>query len=194
MAYTTFDPILGTVNFTDFDANGPGPYSLVGTGTGAGRQSFYLEEIRGYDANLGGGTFQYVRFNVALTAGQWVMLLPTLVAGQIVMSAALWTGVAVTGQPIGIVAAGGAIGQWGWVQVQGNAISAVSGSPTAGGPVYWQANGVVSSTVVASKQAVNAQFATTNNPTIGTGAAAAALGAGFAVVTLNRPNAQAAIT
>jgi len=194
MAYTGFDPILGVVNFTDIDPVGPGPFSLVGSVTGAGRQSFYLEEIRGYDGNLGGGTFQYVRFGATLTAGQVVQLSSALTNGQVVVSAILWTGTAVSGQPIGVVLAGGATGQWGWVQVQGNAIVAVSGSPTANGPVYWQANGVVSSTVVASKQLVNSQFATTNNVTIGSGASAVAIGAGFAIVTLNRPYGQGAIT
>lgn len=194
MAYTGFDPLLGVVNLTDVDPTGPGPFTLVGSITGAGRQSFYLEEIRGNDANLGGGTFQYVKFGATLTPGQWVQFVDTLTAGQIVTTVIAWAGTAITGQPIGVVVTGGTSAQWGWVQVQGNAIAAVSGSPTANGPVYWQASGVVSSTPVASKQVVNAQFATTNNVTIGTGASAAAIGAGFAVVTLNRPFGQGAIT
>lgn len=195
MAYTNYDPILGTVNFSDIDPTGPGPYGLVAGGnSGAGRQSFYNELIRGNDANLGGGTFQYVRFGATLTAGQVVQFSDALTNGQIVTSAILWTGTANGGAPIGVIVTGGATGQWGWVQVQGNAITAVSGTPTANAPVYWQANGVVSGTVVASKQLVNTQFATTNNPTIGAGAAAVALGTGFAVVQLNFPNAQDAIT
>jgi hypothetical protein len=195
MAYTTYDPILGTVNFSDIDPVGPGPFGLVTGGpTGAGRQSFYNEEIRGNDGNLGGGTFQYVRFGATLTAGQVVQLSDALTSGQVVTSAILWTGTALSGQPIGVVVTGGATGQWGWVQVQGVAIAAVSGSPTANGAVYWQANGVVSSSVVASKQLVNAQFATTNNPTIGSGSSAVALGTGFALVHLNRPCGQSAIT
>lgn len=189
MSYTSFDPLIGVVNFTDVDPTGPGPVNLV-AGTGAGRQSFYFEEVRGNDANLGGGTFQYVKFGATLTAGQWVQFVDTVTAGQIVVTAIAWAGTAITGQPIGVVVTGGTNVQWGWVQIQGNAIAAVSGSPTANGPVYWQASGVVSSTPVASKQVVNAQFASTNNVTIG----GAAIGAGFAVVTLNRPFSQGAIT
>jgi len=191
MAYTSYDPILGTVNFTDVDPVGPGPYGLVTGGPlGAGRQSFYLEEVRGNDGNLGGGTFQYVKFGATLTPGQWVQFVDTVTAGQIVTTVIAWTGTAITGQPLGVVVTGGTNAQWGWVQVQGNAIAAVSGSPTANGPVYWQAAGVVSSTPVASKQVVNAQFASTNNVVIG----GAAIGAGFAIVQLNRPYAQGAIT
>src|ERR1700743_442399 len=142
MAYTSYDPILGTVNFTDVDPVGPGPYGLVTGGPlGAGRQSFYLEEVRGNDGNLGGGTFQYVKFGSPPPPGQWVQFVATVTAVQIVTAVIAWTGTAIPGQPLGVVVTGGTNAQWGWVQVQGNAIAAVSGSPTANGPVYWQAGG-----------------------------------------------------
>lgn len=195
MAYTGYDPILGVVNFTDVDTTGPGPFNLVTVPpTGAGRQSFYNEEMRGYDANLGGGTFQYVRFGATLTVGQVVQLSDTLTSGQTVTSAILWTGTTLQGLPLGVVVTGGTTGQFGWVQVQGNAVTATSGTITANAPVYWQANGVVASAVVASKQVVNAQAATANGVTIGTGTSAVALATGFAVIKLNRSSSQSAIS
>jgi hypothetical protein len=193
MAYTAYDPILGVVNLADVDPTGPGPYNLV-AGTGAGRQSFYNEEIRGNDGNLGGGTFQYVRFGATLTVGQVVQLSDILTNGQTVTSATAWAGTNLQGMPLGVVVTGGTTGQFGWIQVQGNAIVATSGTITANAPVYWQASGVVSSTVVASKQVVNAQAATTNGVTIGSGASAVALATGFAIIKLNRPSSQSAIT
>ena len=64
----------------------------------------------------------------------------------------------------------------------------------AGNPVYWQAAGVVSPTPVVSKQMVNAQFATAVSQTVGQGTTAVVLSATQAVVYLNRPFAQGAIT
>jgi hypothetical protein len=193
MAFTAFDPILGVVNLTDVDTVGPGPLNLV-NGSGAGRQSFYFEKIRGNDAALGGGEFVYAQAGAALTPGAVVQFTQSLSNGVIVDSAALWTGTANSGDILGVALAALAIGQWGWFQVGGHAVVNCSGAPVAGNPVYWQANGVVSPTAVAGKQMEGAKFSTAPAITLGSGSTARTLSATQAVVLLNSPTAQGAIT
>jgi hypothetical protein len=55
MGFIAYDTTMGVVKLTDIDTVGPGPVNLV-AGTGAGRQSFSFEIMRGYDAALGGGS------------------------------------------------------------------------------------------------------------------------------------------
>ena len=80
------------------------------------------------------------------------------------------------------------------MQVQGNAVVNVSGTPAVDGKVFWQANGVVSTTAVASKQVLGAKFASAAGVTIGQGSNAVVLPSTQAVVTLQRPSSQGAIT
>lgn len=194
MAYQLMDPFIGTQTLPAIDTVGPGPFSLTGGSTGGGFVSFYNTEVRGYDVSLGMGTFLYARFSGTIAAGVVVELTPTLTSGVVVNSATAWAGTALTGRPLAISMAAGTVGQWGWFQIQGNAISTVSGSPAAGNPVYWQAAGVTSPTPVASKQMVNAQYQTAVSQTIGSGTTAVVLSATQAVIYLNRPFAQSAIT
>ncbi|PXW28254.1 hypothetical protein [Paraburkholderia caballeronis] len=193
MNFIAYDPLLGAVKLTDVDAVGPGPLNLV-AGTGAGRQSFSFETLRGYDPVLGGGEFVFAKASTAIAAGTVVQFNQSLSGGSIVNSAAAWAGTANTGEPLGVAVAQLALGQWGWFQVGGNAIATVSGAPVAGNPVYWQAAGVVSPAAVAGKQALGAKFATAPGVTLGTGSTAVTLSATQAVITLNRTTSQGAIT
>ena len=194
MAYILKDPFLGEQPITNLDTIGPGPVNLV-SGVYGGFDSFYNTESRGYDINLGMGTFLYCRYSGTIVAGTVVELTPTITAGLIITSATAWAGTAVTGKPLAVaVAPTGNVGQWGWFQIQGNSITMVQGAPVAGNPVYWQAAGIVSATPVVSKQMVNAQFATAVSVTVGQGTTAVVLSATQAVVYLNRPFAQGAIT
>jgi hypothetical protein len=95
---------------------------------------------------------------------------------------------------IGVAVSAGTVGQWGWFQVSGNAIATCSGAPVAGNPVYWQAAGVVSPTLVAGKQLLGAKFATAPGVTIGTGSTAVVLSGTQAVLLLDRCTAQSNIT
>jgi hypothetical protein len=189
MTFAAYDSLLGAVDLTLIDTAGPGPLNLV-AGTGSGRSNFYNTELRGYDAALGAGTFIYAKFSGTIAAGVVVELTPSLASGVVINSATAWAGTTITGRPLAVSLAAGAAGQWGWFQIQGNAIVTVSGAPAAGNPVFWQAAGVPSPTVVASKQMVNAQFQTAVSQTVGT----TVLSATQAVIYLNRPFAQGAIT
>lgn len=193
MAYLLQDPFAGTQSLTAIDTVGPSPVNLV-SGVYGGFNSFYNMEVRGYDTALGMGTFLYARFSGTIAAGVVCELTPTISSGQVITSATAWAGTTITGRPLAVSMAAGTVGQWGWFQIQGNAVVTVSGAPAAGNPVYWQAAGVPSPTVVASKQMVNAQFQTAVSQTIGSGSTAVVLSATQAVIYLNRPFAQGAIT
>jgi hypothetical protein len=197
MAFVAYDPILGEVDLSIVDNGGPGPFSIPGTsGATYGRNSQYFGELRGYDTRLGGGTFVYAAYGATIVAGTVVQFTESLsAAGLLITTATVWTGTANAGNPLGVaVAATGFVGNWGWFQVQGPAITQVSGTPTANTPVYWQASGVVSGTAVASKQMQGAQFASTNGITLGSGSSAQVLPNTQAVVLLQYPCGQDAIT
>lgn len=193
MAFVAVNQLFGEVDLSVIDTAGPGYQNLV-AGTGSGRMNFYLQTVEGYDPNLGGGEFQYMRFSGTIAAGTVCEVTPSISGGILIDNATAWAGTAVSGRPLCVAVSSGTVGQFGWFQVQGNAITTVSGAPAAGNPVYWQAAGVVSPTGVASKQMVNAVFATAVSQTIGQGSAAVALSSTQAIVQINRPFAQGAIT
>ena len=193
MAFVALNDILGEVDLSIVDTAGPGFQNLV-TGTGSGRMNFYSQVVPGYDPNLGGGEFMYLRYSGTIALGTVCEVTPSLTSGVIIQNATAWAGTAITGRPLAVAVSSGTVGQFGWFQVQGNAITTVQGAPAAGNPAYWQAAGVVSPTVVISKQMVNANFATAVSQTIGSGSGATVLSATQAIVTINRPFAQGAIT
>lgn len=194
MSFTAYDPILGVVKLTDIDIVGPGPLNLV-NGSGAGRQSFSFEMIRGYDANLGGGEFVYAQAGATLTGGAVVQFNQSQNStNQMVNSANPWAGTANSGDVLGVALVAMTAGQWGWFQISGNAIVNVSGAPAVGNPVYWQAAGVVSPTAVNGKQMIGGKFGTAAGPTLGSGASAVTLAGTQAIVLLDRPNAQTQTT
>lgn len=189
MSFVAYDDLIGAVDLTAIDTVGPGPVNLV-AGTGSGRSNFYNTELRGYDPALGAGTFIYAKYSGTIAAGTVVELTPSLTSGVVINSATAWAGTANSGRPLAVALAGGAANQWGWFQVQGNAICTVQGAPAAGNPAYWQAAGVVSPTGVNGKQMSGAQFQTAVSSVIGT----TTLSATQAVVFLNRPFAQGQTT
>ena len=193
MAFVALNDVLGEVDLSIVDTAGPGYQNLV-AGTGSGRMNFYSQVVPGYDPNLGGGEFMYLRFSGTIALGTTCEVTPSISGGVIIQNATAWAGTVVTGRPLAVAVSAGTVGQFSWFQVQGNAIATVQGAPAAGGPVYWQAAGVVSPTGVISKQMVNANFATAVSQTIGAGTGATVLSATQAVVTINRPFAQGAIT
>jgi hypothetical protein len=193
MAFVSVNQLFGEVDLSVVDNAGPGYLNLT-AGTGSGRQNFYLQTVVGYDPNLGGGEFQYMRFSGTIAAGTWCEVTPSISGGILIDNATAWAGTANTGRPLVVAVSSGTVGQFGWFQIQGNAIATVQGTPAAGNPVYWQASGVVSPTGVAGKQVLNAVFATAVSQTVGQGNAAVALSSTQAVVQINRPFAQGAIT
>lgn len=193
MAFIAINGLLGEVDLSVIDTAGPGYLNLT-AGTGSGRQNFYQQVVTGYDPNLGGGEFIYLQYSGTIAAGTVCETTPSISGGIIINKATAWAGTAVSGRPLCVAVSAGVNTNFGWFQVQGNAITTVQGAPAAGNPMYWQAAGVVSPTGVASKQMVNSVAATAVSQTIGQGAAAVALSATQAVIVLNRPFAQGAIT
>lgn len=191
--FIAYDPLLGAVSLMNVDTVGPGPENLTG-GTGAGRMSFSFERIRGYDVNLGGGEFIYAQAAATISAGEVCQFTQTLTSGQLYNQAEAWAGTANSGDVLGVALVALNANQWGWFQIAGNAIVNVSASPTVGAPAYWEASGVISSTAVASKQILGAHFATASGVTLGSGNAAYTLSSTQAILTMNKPTAQGAIT
>lgn len=195
MAYTSFDDVLGFVDLYLADTAGPGPEAFAGAAAGTyGRFNHPGVELRGRDFNLGGATFVFAKAAAGVTATQMCELTQSVTSGRYDVAAQPWAGAVNTGKPLAVAMTTLTAGQWGWFQVQGLAIVTCSGAPVAGNPAYWQASGTVSPTAVASKAVVNAQFASAPAVTIGSGSTAVTLGAGQALLLLNRPCAQGPIT
>jgi len=129
-----------------------------------------------------------------IVAGQVVTLVSTLSAGVITQTATAWAGTVNTGTPLGVPATSFLAGTYGWVQLSGNAVVQTAGTPVIGNAAYWSASGVVQPTAVASKQMVNAIYATAPSVVIGTGTNAVTLQATQAVLNISRPFSQGAIT
>lgn len=195
MAYIVEDSELGFVDLYLIDTVGPGPLKLAGSSVSYGRFEYPGIELKGIDPVLGGGTFVFAQFGGTVAAGGWVELSATNVNSnaRYDLTATAWAGTTITGKPLAVALSAGASGQWGWFQVQGIAVANTNGTVAAGDKQFWQASGVSSSTVVASKQIVNVTAASANNATYGTGTGAVTL-SGQSLIYLNRPFAQGAIT
>ena len=196
MPYISNSPDLGFVDLYLVDTVGPGALKLAGSSIAYGRFEYPGIEVTGVDPVLGGGTFVFVQFAGTVAAGGVCELSQTSVSSgaRYDVSAIAWAGAVNTGKPLAVALTGGSAGQWGWVQVQGIAVTNVSGAPAAGNPAAWQASGVISPTIVASKAVLNAQFASAVSITYGSGSGAVTLSGTQALVLLNRPCAQGPIT
>ena len=127
--------------------------------------------------------------------------------GNLILQAKPWAGTANSGLALGVslgnplalttssVPANPFSGQYGWFQVSGAMAVTASGAPAIGSQAYWATTGVVSQTVVASKQACGLQFASALAAVFGSGSSGTiTLPANFAIAWGTFPNAQAAIT
>lgn len=133
-------------------------------------------------------------YTVGLGAGAVCELAYSLAAGYLTITATPWTGTTVQGKPLSVALNNMGAGTYGWFQIEGATITVVNGTITVGNPVYWQSNGTLSNTGVASKQMVNATAASLVSSVIGQGNAAVTLPAYQALVFVDRPFAQGAIT
>lgn len=195
MAFIVFDDQIGFVDLYLADTAGPGPLAFAGSAAGTyGRFNSPGMELRGWDPNLGAGTFVFAKAAANVTATQMCELTQSVTSNRYDIAAQPWAGAANTGKPLAVAMATLTSGQWGWFQIQGLAIVNSQGSPAAGNPAYWQASGVVSPTVVASKAVNNAQFASAPSVTIGNGSSQVTLTSTQALILLNRPFAQGPIT
>ena len=194
MAYIVLDDAIGFVDLYLADTAGPGPFTIAAGGTTYGRMNSPGLELRGWDANLGAGTFVFAKAAAGVTATQVCELTQSVTSGRYDVSAQPWAGGANSAKPLVVAMATLSAGQWGWFQLQGLAVASVSGAPAAGNPAFWQASGTVGPTPLASKAVLNAQFASATGVTIGSGGSAVALSGSQALLLLNRPSAQGPIT
>lgn len=196
MTYISADSKLGFVDLYAIDTVGPGPLKLSGSSIAYGRYEYPGIELEAVDPVLGGGTFLFVQFAGTVTAGATCELTITSVnsGARMDISAQAWAGAVNSAKPLAVAVAGASAGQWGWVQVQGIAVCNVSGTVAAGDKQSWQASGVISSTIVASKCVINALAVSANGATYGSGSGAVVLPSTQALVYLNRPVAQGPIT
>ena len=208
MAYVSTEVVAGSVDLYQVDTLGPGPLAGLATGpTSRGFTNYPGLELRAYDYNLGGGAFVYAKASGTITPGTVVEMSDTVTNGRYDVTATAWAGTAQSGKTLAVAISTLLVNQFGWFQVEGNAMVTVQGAPVAGNSLYWQAAGVVSPTVVASKQVLNAVFGSAPAAVIGLGVvsltpyspsttpqqAAGTLSATQAIVLLNRPAAQSQI-
>lgn len=196
MPYINNSDNLGYVDLYAIDTVGPGPLKIGVSSPTYGRFEYPGIEIDAVDSVLGGGTFLFVQFAGTVTAGTVCELTITSVnsGARMDVSAQAWAGTANSAKPLAVATAAASSGQWGWVQIQGIAVCNVSGTVAAGDKQSWQASGVISSTIVASKCVLNALAVSANGATYGSGSGAVTLASGQALVYLNRPFAQGPIT
>ena len=209
MAYVCTEALTGAPDLYAVDTLGPGPLAGLATGpTTRGFTNYPGLELPGFDPFLGAGKVIFAKASATIAATAVVELSVTTVAGRFDVTATAAVGGANTGKSLAVALVPLTVGQSGWFQVEGIAVTTVSGAPAAGNPVYWQAAGVVSPTLVASKQVLNAAFGSAVSVVIGTGAgslvayapsvnlgqSAGTLSATQALVVINRPFAQGQIT
>jgi len=212
MAFTLIDVAAGQVDLYNVDTLGPGP--LVGLAgaqpTSRGFANYPGTVLRAFDPFLGAGEFVYAKASGTITYGTVCQQGTSVTGGRTDLTATAWAGTVNTGLPLMVALQSLTVGQFGWYQIGGLAITTVQGAPAVGNPAYWQAAGVISPTLVASKQANNAVFASAVSAVFGTGAQSlvayspanvASLGytggtlsSTQALVQLNRPFAQGNIT
>lgn len=140
--------------------------------------------ITARDPNYGAGEFIYL-LGVASTVAGSVVTYGGVSGGFPTYQTTLAPATANLAVPVAVAASANVGGQYGWYQISGMAVCATNGTLAAGpAPVYLAGSGQLSSTAVAGKQMVNA----INVTATGTPAT------GFAVVEIDRPFAQGAIT
>lgn len=158
--------------------------------------------IQGFDATLGFGIFIYAQMSNAAgcVLGNVCELTATTYAPgasvSIVNSVQQWQGTANSGKTLCVALAALAQNQFGWFQTYGAALVTISGAIAAGNAAYWNANGVVQATAVASKQMISSQALVAPAANLGPaiGGVPPVVAAGFAVYFVNAPHAQSAIT
>ena len=163
MAYAIENDLLGQIKIGNVDT----------------AQNFQLGTIvGGVDTTLGGGEFVYLLASGTIAAGNVVQY------DQYNATATTWTGTANSSRPLAVAMSAMVTGQYGWFQISGVAAVTISGTIAAGANAYWQANGVVYSTLTAGKQALPMIAVTANGVPA----------AGMAYYQINRIHSQGNIT
>ena len=169
MAYTVENNRIGTqpIAVTDTVANHP-----LGS------------VLEAKDPVYGAGEFIYL-LGVASTVAGSLVTWNGNSSGTPTFQTALCPSTANLAQPVAVAMSANTAGRYGWYQVYGNAVVSTNGTLAAGpAPIYIGSAGNVTSTGAAGKQILSA----VNVTATGTPAA------NFAVIEINRPHAQGAIT
>jgi len=169
MAYTIQEPLAGfqPIGVTDTVKNHP--IGMV---------------VKATDPVYGGGEFIYL-LGVASTVVGSVVTYNGNATGTPTGQTTLAPSTANLAQPLAVAMSANVASQYGWYQIAGNAVVATNGTLAAGpAPVYLAGSGQLTSGAAAGKQVLGAINVTaTGTPS-----------AGLAVVEINRPHAQGAIT
>lgn len=189
MAYTFEDVTVGLPPIASTTAAQTGitqgattvyPANAVGRTPGANLGTI----IRASDPVYGEGEFIYMLGAASTVVGSLVTW-DGATAGVPTYQTVLCPSTANLDKPVAVAMSANLAGFYGWYQISGHAVVATNGTLTgAGVPVYIGTAGTVTSTAAAGKQIVNAQ----SESATGTPAT------NQAVVLLNRPFAQGAIT
>jgi len=171
MAYTILDQCLGYPKIATTSAT-PWPATpALGT------------TVRAIDPVYGAGEFIFLKGVASTIVGSVVTWNGG--GGTPTYQTTLAPSTANLAQPVAVAMSANVASQYGWYQISGNAVVATNGTLAAGpAPVYLAGSGQVTSTAAAGKQVLNAiNVSATGTPATNQ-----------AVVELNRPFAQGAIT
>lgn len=165
MAYTGFeDQVLGVQPITGTDTTKNHDLGTV---------------VRVSDPTYGMGEFIYLKGAASTAVGDVVSY------NAYTGATTRWAGTANTGIPLAVaMSANTSTSAYGWYQIAGNAVVAITGTVTAGDSAYFSATAALKTAAAAGKQVLNCVAATAN----------AVPSSGFAVYTIQRPFAQGAIT
>jgi hypothetical protein len=139
--------------------------------------------VRASDPVYGTGEFIYLLGAASTVLGS-VVTWGGASTGTPAYQTALAPATANLAQPLAVAMGATVAGQYGWYQISGQAVVATNGTLTAGAPVYLAGSGQLTTTGAAGKQVSNA------TSIVATGTPAA----GLAIVEMQRPGAQGAIT
>ena len=145
--------------------------------------------VKGFDPALGIGEFVFGQAVGTINQFDVVEFASTLAAGQMTTKFTQWLGTANAAHNLAVSLIALTAGQFGWFQVKGHAVVNTNGAVVIGDRGFWQANGVVSSTLVAGKQVLGMQAVTANGAVV-TGYVMT----NKAVYHVQRPYAQGNIT
>jgi hypothetical protein len=177
---------------SDQAATGVSAYDVYSLASGALLPVPMGVVFRGFDPALGGGEFIFAKASEALAAGDVVEITVSASGGNYTYSVQKWRATtASVGQQLAVALAAVTSGAYGFFQVEGLAIVNSNGTTAAGDRAFWQANGVVSTTLVAGKQALGMNAMSAANATV---SGYGAIGAAKSLYMLQRPFGQGNIT
>ncbi len=182
MAYTITNPQIGQVSVLVADPGIVPPNSFSQGSSTPTIPTLPLYPgmiVTAQDPVYGAAEFILLTGVASEAAGDWV----SYQTGA--FTATRWAGTANEGRPLAVSSiANTSATAWSWYQISGAAVANISGTVAAGDKVYWQATATTSTAAVAGKQVLGAIAGGAN----GTPAA------GKAVININRPHSQGAIT